>query len=120
MYFSKEDLEIFKRLDFPQKPVAIALTIRQPKGIERLDDKIRVCDMVSLARKRAPFYTGSENHTCEAGWSVLGYGDPPHAFTSGTFACELSESIRERVHSAQIDVPVCADYVQMRTFELTG
>ena len=63
MYFSKEDLEIFERLDFPQKPVAIALTIRQPKGIERLDDKIRVCDMVSLARKRAPFYTGSENHT---------------------------------------------------------
>lgn len=90
MYFSKEELEIFDKLEFPQKPVAIALTIKKPEGIERLDEKVRVCDMVSLARKREPFYTDSKNHTCEAGWSVLGYGEPPQPFTSGVFACELT------------------------------
>ena len=90
MYFSKEELEIFEKLEFPQKPVAVSLTIKQPEGIERLDEKIRVCDMVKRARERDPFYTDSENHTCEAGWSVLGYGDPPQAFTSGVFACELT------------------------------
>lgn len=90
MYFSEEDLAKFEELNFPQKPVAVGLSIKKPEGVERLDEKIRLCDMVSLARVRDPFYTESEHHTCEAGWSVLGYGDPPQQFKSGTFACELT------------------------------
>ena len=89
MVFSKEDLALFDKLKFPQKPVAVGLSIRKPEGVERLDEKIRVCDMVRRAREREAFYTDSENHTCEAGWSVLGYGDPPQPFVSGTFASEL-------------------------------
>jgi uncharacterized protein (DUF169 family) len=89
MIFSKEDLALFEKLNFPQKPVTIALVLEPPAGVERLNEKLRVCDMVSRARQRNPFYTGSENHTCEAGWSVLGYGDPPQPFVSGVFAAEL-------------------------------
>ena len=39
MYFSQEDLDLFDKLQFPQVPVAVALTIIKPEGIERLDDE---------------------------------------------------------------------------------
>lgn len=89
MIISKEDMAIIEKLDCPQKPVAVGLKLEIPDGIERLDENIRVCDMVKRARERAPFYTDSENHTCDAGWSVLGYGDPPPPFTSGEAASAL-------------------------------
>ena len=89
MYFSENDLGLFEKLNFPQKTVAVSLLLNKPEGVERLDEKIRLCDMVTKAREREPFYTDGENHTCEAGWSVLGYGTPPQAFKSGAFACAL-------------------------------
>ena len=89
MYFSKEDLDLFEKLDFPQKPVAVSLLREKPEGVERLDEKIRLCEMVRRAREREPFYADPENHNCEAGLHVLGYGDPPQPFTSGAFAYEL-------------------------------
>jgi uncharacterized protein (DUF169 family) len=89
MYFSKEDLEIIEKLDCPQKAIAVGLKLEIPKGIERLGENIRVCDMVKRARERAPFYADSDNHTCHAGWSVLGYGEPPPPFTSGEAASAL-------------------------------
>jgi len=89
MIFSKEDLALLDKLNFPQKPVAVALVLEPPPGVERIDEKIRICDMVLRARQRDPFYAGSEDHNCEAGWSVLGYGDPPQPFTSGMFSAAL-------------------------------
>jgi uncharacterized protein (DUF169 family) len=59
------DLSVFGKLDLEKPPVGVRFSMRKPEGIERLDKKLGLCEMLVEAQNRAtPFYITGENETC--------------------------------------------------------
>jgi len=60
-----QDLSIFNKFKFKNPPVAVKFELFKPEGIERLDKKLALCEMVKEAQKRGtPFYFDKENEDC--------------------------------------------------------
>jgi uncharacterized protein (DUF169 family) len=89
MVISKQELAILDKLELPVKPVALGLFLKQPEGIDRLDEKMQCCKMFRRARERDPFYTDRENHTCSAALYSMGMKDLPPAYESGDVGARL-------------------------------
>lgn len=89
MTITEQDLAILNKLDLPVKPVALGLFLKQPEGIDRLDENMQCCKMFKRARERGPFYTDIENHTCTAALYALGMKDLPPAYESGQVGAAL-------------------------------
>jgi uncharacterized protein (DUF169 family) len=78
----KQDLSIFKKLDFKKPPVGVKFLPTRPEGIEQLDKELSFCEMIKEAQERGnPFYFAKENETC-FGKALLGMEDLP-AFAEG-------------------------------------
>ena len=74
-----------KVLDFRGSAVAAALSNDEP-GLERLNDRIRLCEMLGEAlNKGSSFYTSSEEHACDGGAYHLGLREMPAELRSGEF-----------------------------------
>jgi uncharacterized protein (DUF169 family) len=89
MTLSKNDLAILDKFAFDVSPVGVKFMVKRPDTIERLNEKIALCEMLKRAQKGNAFFVDKENHTCDAGTYVLGQTDAPEPFISGGFGAGL-------------------------------
>ena len=59
------DLSIWNKFNFEHPPVAVKYLFEKPEGIELLDKKLALCEMLREAQQRkAPFYFTREQENC--------------------------------------------------------
>ncbi|SFL29767.1 Uncharacterized conserved protein, DUF169 family [Methanobrevibacter olleyae] len=76
------------RLNLRRLPVAIKFFNNEneiPEGMERIDEKIRHCEMVTKAADGESFYSTAEEQKCKGGSSAMGLEDVPPKILSGEF-----------------------------------
>jgi uncharacterized protein (DUF169 family) len=89
MILTKENIAVLERFNFDLPPVGVKFLAKQPDKIERLDEKMALCEMLKQAQEGAAFFAGAASHTCEAGLYVLGQADISEPFASGDFGAGL-------------------------------
>jgi uncharacterized protein (DUF169 family) len=89
MTLTKEDCAILDKFAFEVQPVGVKFLAERPDSIERLNEKMALCEMLKKAQKGNVFYADQANHTCDAGPYVLGQADAPEPFISGRFGAGL-------------------------------
>ena len=89
MILTKEYHAILEKFEFERQPVGVKFLAKQPDKIERLDEKMALCEMLKKAQEGAAFFADAQNHTCEAGLYVLGQTDISAPFASGDFGAGL-------------------------------
>jgi len=97
-------------------PVAVKLAKTEanvPKGYRHLNEVLRHCEMVQMARRGAKFYATVEQHACKGGAGMLGVIDIPENIKSGEFYYKLGRfSSVEHAEQTMSDIP----YVDFKTF----
>lgn len=72
-----QDLSILKKLKLIKEPVGVKFLYRKPRGVEKLDKKMAICEMIKEAQEREePFYISAENEDC-FGAVTLGMVETP-------------------------------------------
>lgn len=89
MILTKKDLAILEKFEFDVHPVGVKFFAKRPDTIERLNEKIALCEMLKKAQEGNAFYADEENHMCDAGQYVLGQADAPEPYISGEFGAGL-------------------------------
>jgi uncharacterized protein (DUF169 family) len=89
MILTQEELAILDKFAFDVPPVGVKFVAQQPDMVERLDEKLALCEMLKKAQEGNAFFADAKNHTCEAGLYVLGQADAPGPFISGAFGAGL-------------------------------
>jgi len=89
MTVTKKDLAILDKFAFDVPPVAVKFSPRRPAKLERLVEKLALCEMLKKAQQGNAFYADAENHVCDAGLYILGQADSPEPFISGEFGAGL-------------------------------
>ena len=89
MAITKEDYAILDDFQFDIQPVAVKYLVTPPENIRRLDQRMALCEMLRKAQEEEPFYSDSDNHTCQAGPYVLGYIDGEEQLVSGQYGAGL-------------------------------
>jgi uncharacterized protein (DUF169 family) len=89
MTLTKNDFAILNKFNFEIQPVGVKFLTKQPDLMERLEEKLTLCEMLKRALEGKSFYAGKEAHTCEAGAYVLGQVDVSEPFTSGEYGAGL-------------------------------
>ena len=89
MILTKEYVTILDKLDFDIPPVGVKFLAKRPDIVERLDEKMALCEMLKKAQAGNAFFADAANHTCEAGLYVLGQADIGEPFASGDFGAGL-------------------------------
>jgi uncharacterized protein (DUF169 family) len=89
-----ESSEILRNsLKMKESPVALGFAKTKddiPLGMQEIDEKIKHCMMVSLARNEGRiFYSTSEKHECNGGAWALGLRDLSPTLKTGEFYCKL-------------------------------
>jgi uncharacterized protein (DUF169 family) len=83
------DLSVFNRFSFTNRPVGVKFLFSRPEGIDKLDGKLALCEMLKKAQQsEGAFYADIDNHDCEAATYLFGY-DIPEEFKAGLFGAEL-------------------------------
>jgi uncharacterized protein (DUF169 family) len=89
MTVTKKDLAVLYKFGFEVPPVGIKFLADQPEGLERLGEKMALCEMLKKAQGGEAFFADQDSHTCEAGLHVLGQADASGPFVSGKFGAGL-------------------------------
>jgi uncharacterized protein (DUF169 family) len=89
MSLTKENEAILDKFAFDVQPVGVKFSAKQPDKVERLAEKMALCEMLKKAQEGEVFFADQENHTCEAGLYVLGQDEVPAPFVSGEFGAGL-------------------------------
>ena len=89
MILTKEYSAILDKFGFEVPPVGVKFLAERPDGLERLKEKMALCEMLKKAQEGNAFFADAENHTCEAGLYVLGQADISEPFASGEFGAGL-------------------------------
>ena len=89
MISTKEYRGILEKFEFEIQPVGVKFLAIRPDKIERLDEKMALCEMLKKAQEGIDFFADAANHTCEAGLYVLGQADISEPFASGDFGAGL-------------------------------
>jgi uncharacterized protein (DUF169 family) len=89
MILTQKDLAILDKFDFDIPPVGVKFSFQRPDMVERLDEKLALCEMLKRAQEGNAFFADANNHACEAGLYVLGQADAPGPFISGTYGAGL-------------------------------
>jgi uncharacterized protein (DUF169 family) len=89
MNVTKEDVSILDKFAFDVPPVGVKFMADRPEKVERLGQKMALCEMLKKAQEGNAFFADRENHTCEAGLHVLGQADASGPFVSGKFGAGL-------------------------------
>ncbi len=89
MTLTKNDLAILDKFEFRIQPVGVKFLDIRPDGVERLNEKIALCEMLKKAQEGNVFFADKENHMCDAGAYVLGQAEAPEPFISGRFGAGL-------------------------------
>ena len=79
--------EIFKMiLGIESSPIAISFSNEPPEGVEQLNGRIRLCQMLDKVRlEGVSFYTNAENHGCDGGAYSCGLIQPSERLKTGEF-----------------------------------
>ena len=88
-YFSQN---IKETLNLNFNPVAIKFVLHKediPTDINRIDEKMRHCEMVQKASKGEVFYSISDDQLCKGGSSAIGLEEIPDNIASGEFYYNL-------------------------------
>jgi len=75
-------------LEHEREPVGVKFLYDKPEGINQLDKKLALCEMLAEAQNSVPFYADKDNHEC-AGPLVLGLVDLDPFFESGQLGPKL-------------------------------
>jgi uncharacterized protein (DUF169 family) len=89
MILTKEYLAILDKFDFAVPPVGVKFLTRRPDMVERLEENIAFCEMLTKAQHGDAFFADAQNHACEAGLYVLGQADVAEPYVSGEFGAGL-------------------------------
>ena len=89
MILTKKYVAIFNKFDFEVPPVGVKFLSKRPDKIERLEEKMALCEMLKKAQGGSAFFADAKNHTCEAGLYVLGQADIGEPFVNGDFGAGL-------------------------------
>ena len=89
MELNKNDLAIFDKFEFDIQPVGVKFFVKQPDNVEKLGEKMALCEMLKKALEGNAFFADADNHTCEAGSYVLGQTEALEPFISGEFGAGL-------------------------------
>ena len=89
MTLTKKDFSIFGEFAFDVPPVAVKFSAKRPPKMERLAEKLALCEMLKKAQQGNAFFADAENHVCDAGLYILGQADSPEPFISGEFGAGL-------------------------------
>jgi len=89
MTLTKKDFSILGKFAFDVPPVAVKFSAKRPPKMERLAEKLALCEMLKKAQQGNAFFADAENHACEAGLYVLGQADALQPFISGEFGAGL-------------------------------
>lgn len=79
-------LKIKDKLGLEKSPVAIKLVLNEddiPKGIPKIEEHIRHCEMVQRAAQGDIFYATAEQQACKGGAGAIGLMEPPEKVKSG-------------------------------------
>jgi uncharacterized protein (DUF169 family) len=94
----KRDLSVFKKFNFERPPIAIKYLMKKPEGINRIDRKIALCEMLGEAQKGTPFYITKDDFEC-VGPFILGMVAPDDLFESGQVGYKLGIFEEPRANS---------------------
>lgn len=114
--------EVLQSLDLDVPPVGVRFSANQPEGVQRLSDKMRLCEMLKRAQEGETFYAGPENHACTGGSYIMGK-DLPHVYTTGEYVegLQLYESAKvgRRIYDSlpRLDVKSAVDFVVFSPLE---
>jgi len=89
MTLNKNDLGIFDKFGFDVQPVGVKFLVKRPDNVEKLEEKMALCEMLKKAQEGNAFFADAENHACDAGLYVLGQTDAMEPFVSGEFGAGL-------------------------------
>ena len=93
------DLSILNKFNFENPPVGVKFLFNKPEGIEPLDKKLAICEMIREAQKRdTPFYMDKENEDC-FGAVTLGMAETPAFAEAGLIGYELGIFKESRANS---------------------
>lgn len=83
------DISIFNKFNFESQPVGVKFMFKKPEGIEKLDDKLALCQMLKAAQhSKKSFYVDMDNQSCGVANLLFGY-DIPKQYESGSFGAAL-------------------------------
>jgi uncharacterized protein (DUF169 family) len=95
----KQDLSIFNKFNFEYSPIGVKFLYRRPQGIEQLDKRMAICEMIKEAQQRDnAFYMAKENEEC-FGAVTLGMVDMPPFAEAGQVGIELTIFKEARANS---------------------
>lgn len=83
------NLDLLNRFDFEKPPVGVKYSSRPPASIDRLDEKLALCEMLKRAQEGNAFYADAQNQACPAGAYVLGQEDIGKKYLNGEFGAAL-------------------------------
>jgi len=89
MTLTQKDFSVLGKFAFDIPPVAVKFSAKRPPKMERLAEKLALCEMLKKAQQGNAFFADAENHACEAGLYVLGQADALQPFISGEFGAGL-------------------------------
>ena len=89
MILTKEYHAILEKFELERQPVGVKFLAKQPAMVERLEEKMALCEMLRQAQEGAAFFADAANHSCEAGLYVLGQADISAPFANGEFGAGL-------------------------------
>lgn len=94
-----QDFSILRKLNLINDPVGVKFLYRVPIGIEKLDKKMAICEMLREAQEgAAPFYITAENEDC-FGAVTLGMAEMPPFAEAGEIGLELEIFGESRANS---------------------
>jgi len=93
------DLSILKKFKFEKAPVGVKFLFFKPEGVEQLDKKLAICEMIKESQERdTPFYMTKDNEDC-FGAVTLGMVETPPFAEAGHIGYELSIFKEARANS---------------------
>jgi len=93
------DLSILKKFKFEKAPVGVKFLFFKPEGIEQLEKKLAICEMIKESQERdTPFYMTKDNEDC-FGAVTLGMVETPPFAEAGHIGYELSIFKEARANS---------------------
>jgi uncharacterized protein (DUF169 family) len=87
------------KFEFEKPPVGVSFLFNRPRGIEKLDKTMAICEMIKEAQQsKTSFYITKDNEDC-FGKIVLGMEETPPFAESGRVGVELEIFQNERANS---------------------
>ena len=99
----KEDLAIFNGFNFERQPVGVKYLYLKPKGIERLQKNMGICEILVEAQGSDPFYTDNDNYTCAE--TIFSGGEHNPRFRGGGLSFHGTMDPRAGIRFKNLHIP---------------